>query len=343
MKLSNIKAFARIAKQTLIKHSPEILMGIGGITFVATVIVAAKETIDEQDILDAHEEEMLYIDAQYELDNLDDKAYKKSKFNVYKDTTVNTTVNYIPSVILGTTSLACFFGAFGIMRKRYATLAVAYTALEESFRKYRQRVIDSRGVDEDIYYLTGTRPKEITSKDDDGNKTKKKQLPDLNGPMASPYTFKFGKYKENGERNNQWSEDQMSNMAYLLGQQDYLTSMLYHRCMFDNEHKVIIRGSVMLNEIRDLCGEDPTPTGAVVGNLYSNGEPGRNGFVDFRLVEATEIDPDDPEGKKIIPCVWVNPNVDGMIYDLLGKKEKEPFTPCHGAGDWGEDYNLYNY
>ena len=342
MKLSNIKAFARIAKQTLIKHSPEILMGIGGITFVATVIVAAKETIDEQDILDAHEEEMIYIDAQYELDNLDDKAYKKSKFNVYKDTTVNTTVNYIPSVILGTTSLACFFGAFGIMRKRYATLAVAYMTLEESFRKYRQRVIDSRGVDEDIYYLTGTRPKEIAAKDDDGNKTKKKQLLSLNGPMASPYAFKFGKYKENGERNNQWSEDQMSNMAYLLGQQDYLTSMLYQRCMFDDKHRVVIRGSVMLNETRDLCGEDPTPTGAVVGNLYSNGEPGCNGFIDFRLIESTEVDPDDPEGKRMIPCVWVNPNVDGMIYDLLGKKEEKPFIPTYGAGEWGEDYNLYN-
>lgn len=342
MKLSNIKAFARIAKQTLIKHSPEILMGIGSVTFVATIIVAAKETIDEQDILDAHEEEMVYIDTQYELDNLDKKAYKKSKFNVYKNTTVNTTVNYIPSIIIGTASLACFFGAFGIMKKRYTTLVVAYTALEESFRKYRQRVIEARGVDEDIYYLTGTRPKEIAIKDDDGNKAKKKQLPSLNGPMASPYAFKFGKYKENGERNNQWSEDQMSNMAYLLGQQDYLTSMLYQRCMFDDKHRVVIRGSVMLNETRDLCGEDPTPTGAVVGNLYSNGEPGCNGFIDFRLIEATEVDPDDPEGKKMIPCVWVNPNVDGMIYDLLGKKEEKPFIPTYGAGEWGEDYNLYN-
>ena len=164
MNLSNIKALASVAKRTLIKYSPEILMGIGGVKFVATVIVASKETVEETEILVDHEVAIDDIEFDYEEENLDEKAYKKSRRNVYLNTVKETTINYIPAVVLGTTSLACFFGAFGIMKKRYATLVVAYTALEESFRQYRQRVIESRGADEDIYYLTGSKPKELTVK-----------------------------------------------------------------------------------------------------------------------------------------------------------------------------------
>lgn len=334
-KLSSIKAFARVAKQTLIKYSPEILMGLGGVTFVATVVAASKETVKEQEILEDHRCFLEQASALHDIEAYDDKAYKRTRFDAYKTTIVDTTVNYAPAIILGTTSLACFFGAFGIMKKRYATLVVAYSALEESFRKYRERVVADHGQEADLYYLTGSKVKEITVKDEDGNKTKQKQLILPDGTIASPYAFKFGKYKENGKRNNQWTEDSMLLMAYAMGQQDYLNNQLYSRCLFDRSHKVLVRGSVMLNEIRDLLGEDPTSTGAIVGNRFGNGEPGCNGFVDFGIIEAKEKDPDTG---KDIPCLFINPNVDGMIYDLLGKKEEIPFTPSYG--EWGEDVSV---
>ena len=184
MNLHNIKAFASVAKQTVIKYSPEILMGIGAATFVATVVSAAKETIKEQEILEEHQEalediEIMHVDEYIEAQDLDDdiyylddKAYKKSRRNLYLNTFKETTINYAPSVILGVTSLTCFFGAFGIMKKRYTTLVVAYTALEESFRAYRQRVIEDKGADADLYYLTGQKTKEITVKDENGQKIK---------------------------------------------------------------------------------------------------------------------------------------------------------------------------
>lgn len=325
MNIGNIKAFAGIAKKTIIKRSPEILMGLGGITFVATVVMACKETVKEQQILEDHEVALDYVDLMNEEGELDDKAWKKSRRNVYKTTVVDTSINYAPAVVLGTASLACFFGAFGIMKKRYTTLVVAYTALEESFRKYRERVIEDRGAEADLYYLTGSKAKEITVKDEDGKKTKQKQLVLPNGQIASPYAFKFGKYKENGERNKQWIDEPQLLLSYASGQELYLNDRLYNRCVFDDNHNVVYRGSVMLNEIRDILGEDPTPTGAVVGNLYGNGEPGSNGYIDFRIMEATEVDPDTGEN---IPCLFINPNVDGLIYDLLGKKEEKPF-PTH--------------
>lgn len=336
MNLASVKAFARVAKQTIVKHSPEILMTVGGVTFIATVVMASKETINETEILAEHDLELDEIEFNKDEGLLDQKAYKKSRMYVYKHTAIKTTKNYAPAVILGATSLACFFGAFGIMRKRYATLVLAYSALEESFRKYRERVIEARGVDEDLYYLTGVKPKEITIKDDEGNKTKVKTLALPDGSIASPYAFKFSKYNEDGSRNNQWSEEQQSNISYVLGQQDWLNSQLYYRCVFDNEHRVVIRGTVMLNEVRELLGEVPNPTGSLVGWRFSNGEKKCNGFVEFRLIESTEKDPDDPT--RDIPCLFINPNCDGMIYDLLGEKEAKPFEPNYN--EWGEDVRI---
>ena len=337
MNLSNIKAFARAAKQTIVKHSPEILMAAGGISFVATIVLACKETIEEQEILEVHESALDYIDLMYEQEELDTKAYKKSRFKAYKDTSIETVKNYAPALIIGGISISCFFGAFGIMRKRYATVVLAYGALEESFRKYRERVIAARGTDEDIYYLTGSYPKEISVKNDDGTKEKVKQLPMLpDGGIASPYAFKFGKYNEDGSRNNQWSFDRQLNLSYVLGQQDWLNHQLYSRCVFDDQHRVKIRGSVMLNEVRDLLGEVAIPSGSIAGWRFSNGEPGCNGFIDFRITEGSEPDPDDPN--KIIPFLIINPKCDGMIYDLLGVKEKKPFEPVFNA--YGEDVRI---
>ena len=335
MNLVGIKAFAKVAKQTIVKHSPEILMGLGGVTFVTTVVLACKETLNEEEVLVDHQVALEDIDVMRNEGELDAKAYKVSKFNAYKHVTIETAKNYAPSIIVGGVSLACFFGAFGIMRKRYATLALAYGALEESFRKYRERVIESRGVDEDIYYLTGSKPKEITVKKEDGSKEKKKCLILPDGEIASPYAFKFGKYNEDGSINKQWSNESQSNLSYVLGQQDWLNNQLYFRNVFDDEHRVKIRGSVMLNEVRELLGEVSIPTGSIVGWRFSNGEPGCNGFIDFRVIESTEKDPETGED---IPCLFINPNVDGMIYDLLGEKEETPFEPSYSI--WGEDVRI---
>lgn len=327
--LSNLKSVARVAKGSIVKHSPEILMGVGTVSFIATIVMVSKETIKEQEILEEHQEalddiEVLHASEEIdvsELDDdivlLDDKEYKKARRDVYIHTSLSTVKNYTPAVALGTVSLACFFGAFGIMKKRYTVLAAAYTALEESFRAYRQRVIEDKGEDADLYYMTGQKVKEVTVKDENGQKTKQKQLILPDGTILSPYAFKFGKYKENGELNHQWTGNSVLDRAYLLGQQDYLNDQLYMRCIFDDDHKVLKRGWVFLNEIRDLAGEDPTATGAVVGNLFGNGEPGRDGYIDFRLVEAT-----DENGS----CFYINPNVDGLIYDIVEKFEKKPFA-----------------
>lgn len=320
----NIKTFFNIAKMTVIKHSPEILMAAGTASFVVTVISASKATIKAQDILEEHKETL--DDINEVIEKADDcgieyslEDCKKDKITAYTKTGLALFTDYLPTIGFATVTLTCFFGAFSIMKKRYATLAIAYAALERSFKIYRKRVIADRGEDADIYYMTGQKPKEVTEKDEEGNKVKTKKLTLSDGTeIASPYAFKFGKYKENGEKNYQWNGDPMIDRAYILGQQDYLNDQLYMRCVFDKDHNVVRKGWVFLNEIRDLLGEDPTSTGAVVGNLFGNGEPGSDGYIDFNIMES-----EDEYGT----CFYINPNVDGLIYDIVENPCK-PFTPA---------------
>lgn len=328
--LSNLKSMARVVKAGLKNRGPEILMGAGTIAFVGTIVTASRATIKAQDILFDHNEKLEDIKEASDFDEYSDDDAKKDKITLYTQTTIALAKDYAPTAGLAALSLTCFFAAFNIMKKRYVAIAAAYSALEKSFAMYRQRVIEDKGQEADLYYLTGEKPKEITVKDEEGNKKKVKTLLLPDGTeLASPYAFKFSKYKENGGRNNQWQNDANLNRMYVLGQIDWLNSQLYSRCVFDDNHDVVIRGSVFLNEMRDVMGEDATTIASVTGWRYGNGEPGCNGYIDGRdsIIEITEI---DPETGAEIPAIIINPNVDGLIYDLVGKREEIPFTPNYG-------------
>lgn len=334
-KMSKIGMMWNITKKWVIDNAPELcLVGAGG-TFVATMIYVAKGAVKAQDALVDHRIEKDEIEERRENYSEDDYTmaeYKKEKFNLTIHTGLEITKDFAPAAGFAVATVGFVGAEYGMMKKRLG-VAVATAAMAtanankilKAFNLYRKRVIEDKGKDADAYYMTGVKPKEITVKNEDGTKEKKKIFPMLpNGDIASPYAFKFGKYKENGERNHQWQGEHMVDMAYIIGQQDYLTDQLYLRCEFDKDHKVIKRGSVMLNEIRDLLGEDPTSTAAIVGNRFSNGEENCNGYIDFRVIESTEI---DPETGSEIPCYWINPNVDGVIFDLLDQYEEHPFAP----------------
>ena len=335
---SNLKALARTAGAWSKNHAPELLLAGGAVSFVATVITASKATIKAQDILEEHREALKDLKTEHAIssdEQYPEEVHKKDVVVLYSQTGLALAKDYALPVGFATVSLTCFFASYGILKKRYIALGAAYTALNESFALYRQRVVEDRGSEADTYYLTGVKPSSITVTDEEGNKEKKKVVKDLDGNevVASPYMFKFSKYKENGERNLQWQNDARLNLAFLTGQEHYLDDQLYMRNVFDRNHDVIKRGCVFLNELRDIVGEDATTTGAVTGWRYSNGEPGCNGYISLNLVEGIEI---DPETGNEIPVYYINPNVDGLIYDLVEKFEPVPFTPNLRPG-WDGD------
>lgn len=332
--LNNIQAIGKASAAWTKNHKAELLLAGSIASLGGAIIFAVKAGINTPDILEDHHERVRDVKIKQATEK------EPNKFDLIREyliTAGRLGIEYGPSVACAAGVVVCECAVYGILKKEALTAWAAYTAICSDFRLYRDRVIADKGEEADKYYMTGEKPKTVTITDEEGKKEKVKVYPTLpNGSIASPYAFKFGKYKENGDLNKQWENDRSFAMHYLLGQQDYLNRQLKYRCTFNDKGEVIKRGSVFLNEIRDLCGEDPITMGQYVGNLYSNGEPGCNGFIDFNIIETTEIDPYD--GREI-PVFWIDPNVDGMISDLLEKLEKHPFVPSYQSEYW-EDISI---
>ena len=327
--LNNAKNLARTAGFWTKNHAPELLLAGGTISFVATVVTASHATLKATEVLEEHQEKMRDIktaQAQTTDEEYSEADIRKDTIVVYTKTSLALAKRYAIPVGCAALSLTCFFASYGIMKKRYVALGAAYTALNESFQLYRQRVIEDKGQEADLYYLTGVKASSITEKDENGDKVKKTVIKDANGNevLASPYMFKFGKYKENGERNPSWVNEDSLNRAFILGQVDYCNDLLYLRSEKNRNGEITRKGWVFLNELRDFLGEDANMTGAITGWRYGNGEPGSNGYIDLNMVEGREPDPITGE---MLTVYYLNPNVDGLIWDMIEKREDKPFLP----------------
>lgn len=123
----DISKWLKSTSDTLVKHSPEILTGLGTAGMIVCTILAVRATPKALKLI---EEE------------------KKEK-GVEKLTPVETVKAawkpYIPAIAVGTTSVACIIGASATNYRRNAALTAAYKLSETAFTEYREKVIETIG------------------------------------------------------------------------------------------------------------------------------------------------------------------------------------------------------
>lgn len=110
------------------RNGATILTVLGGVGVVATTIMAVNATPKALDILKQVEEE---------------KGEKLTKL----EAVINAAPVYIPTAVMGVTSIVCIFGANVLNKKHQASLASAYALLDSSYKKYRAKVVDFLGQD----------------------------------------------------------------------------------------------------------------------------------------------------------------------------------------------------
>lgn len=273
------------------KHSPEILSGLGVVGIVGTAVLASKATLKLGDVMEDHEVQMSVIKntldgGQFEA--YDEKAALHDKTVVYTRTSVAIAKLYAPAMTAGVATATCFLAAHGIMKKRNVALAAAYKATEEAFNKYRERVVEAVGADQELDIFKGVREEEVV--DSEGNKTIVRVT---DGP-ASPYSFIFD------ETRSSWNKDRHYNRNFLVCQQNMATDLLR------------TRGHIFLNEVLDMLGIERTAIGQQVGWVMGNGDD----FVDFGLDSF-----ESPEAAAFMageePALWLNFNVDGYILEMI--------------------------
>ena len=129
MKKSSVANLAKNIRATMVKHSPEILVGIGISGMVGATALAVRATPKAVDLLKqkAHEENCEVEDFT---------AIEKVK-TCWKC--------YIPAAATSIVSAACIIGANSVNARRNAALAAAYTLSDSALREYREKVVETIG------------------------------------------------------------------------------------------------------------------------------------------------------------------------------------------------------
>lgn len=123
----NLSAICKNVKSATVKHSPEILTGVGIAGMITTTVMAVRATPKAISLLDDEKRRQ----------NVD----KLEPVDVFK----TTWKCYIPATITGTVSVACIVGASSVNARRNAALTAAYTLSESTLRDYRRKVVETIG------------------------------------------------------------------------------------------------------------------------------------------------------------------------------------------------------
>ena len=304
------KSFKK-AQLTVRKHSPEILMVAGVIGTVAGAVMACKETLELEDVLDECKQEKMELEEQYAMcEEYSEDALKKDQVKLTIKQVAKIVKLYAPSVIMEATSIGVIFASNDIMRKRNASMAAAYATLNSMYKRYRQNVIESYGEEVDKDMRFGVKHEKVTEIDEDGNKVKiDARIVDLDNTALA--ISDYSRFFQSGCRGFDASSGRY-NLLYLKGIQ----------AMFNN--KLIADGYVMLNDVYRELGFDTIPEGWSIGWVYDETNPIGDNYIDFGLYEARN------KNQRAVndwePVILMDFNVDGNLYEdpklysLLKKK-----------------------
>lgn len=273
------------------KYAPEILTGVGLVGVVAAGVIASRATLKLEPILENARDGIETVEGLTEAGKYETKQDRAKELAVvYTNAGIDLIKLYGPAVTLAAGSIACILGAHGIMKQRNATLLVAYKALESTYSKYRERVIEELGVDQERDIFANIREDEF-----EDEKGKKKVVARIDGEPLGVYAKIF----EKGSNAN-WTPDAHQNRMFLEAVQQGVNDLLHSR------------GHVFLNEVYTELGYDHTQPGQLVGWVRGNGD----NYIDFGIHEF-----ENEKKREFIlgheKSVILDFNVDGTIIDLI--------------------------
>lgn len=299
------RKFHRIGFQ-LKKHSPEILVVAGVVGGVTSGVMACKATTKAGDIIEDTKSQLDIIHKGMEDGNIRGVEYTKEDGTkdltiVYTQTAVKFIKLYGPAVALGTVSIVSILAGHNITRKRNLALTAAYATIDNSFKQYRNRVIERFGeeLDRELKYDVKAKEVEETVVNEDGTESTVKTTVNVIDPNTiSDYSRIFD------ECNPSWSKSPEHNLVFLKQQQNYANDLLKSR------------GHLFLNEVYDMLGFPRTQAGQIVGWVYDDVNPVGDNFVDFGIYNL-----DSERARAFVNgyerSILLDFNVDGNVWKLL--------------------------
>lgn len=186
------------------RNASTILTCVGAVGVVATSVMAVKATPKALVLLEKAKEE---------------KGEDLTKWETVK----MVAPTYIPTVLMGTATIACIFGANVISKHQQAALMSAYALLDSQYKDYRNKVDELYGEE------AGQKVREEIAKD---KYTGDGTLSDDGKELF--YDFYSGTYFESTKEAVLWAE-------------------------YETNRAMVVNGAVCLNEFYDLLGLEPRP------------------------------------------------------------------------------------
>lgn len=308
----SIKRTAHMCGFKIKKASPEILLVSGIVAGGGAIILACKETLDIEEILDEHEEMMEKIQHSKDIAETQGKDFgliyaedmkkdiQQRTVVAYLKTAGKMIKHYAPSVGLFALSVTCLVASHNILEKRYLAAVAAYQTLDMAFKNYRANVIEKFGEQADY---------DITHKETIVNE---------NGEEVIYYPASYcSKFFEEGS-SLAWQPDKLLNQSFLNMQRNYCQGLLESR------------GYLLLNDVYkalELVDQNGNPLRTEIGdnvgwiyNKYSNSfdDAFRDNYVDFGFKKDKDFMDISPD-KREFNYVMLEFNVDGWIKEDLRK------------------------
>lgn len=118
-------------KTSVVKHAPEILLGMGIASAFTTTILAVRATPKAMALI---EEEKLRRYKETDDDSMTKVDIVKTCWKCY-----------VPATIAGVASVTCLIGSRSVSSRRTAALAAAYQISESTLSKYHEKVVETIG------------------------------------------------------------------------------------------------------------------------------------------------------------------------------------------------------
>jgi hypothetical protein len=313
--ITSVNRFAHKSAFKIKKYSPEILLVTGIVTGAASMVLACKATLKVNEVLEPAKDtvDKIHGVVDGEIEIAAEAEYTKADARkdlalTYVQTGGQLLKLYGPSIILSGLSVTCILASYNIINKRNVALTAAYAALDGTFKTYRERVKDRYGEEVERQIRMGTTVDEIevTELDAKGKEKTTKQKVESYDISSNDYAKVFDKYREDGTLNGNWTTDPYHNLSFLKAQEAWAT------------YKLQADGYLLLNDVYESIGLEPTKAGMVVGWIYDEKNPVGDNYVDFGLYDGDECTAVDFKGLGLVAKpIPLDFNVDGNIYSRM--------------------------
>jgi Family of unknown function (DUF6353) len=277
-----------VARQALTAqaNAPTLLFGAGVLAMIGSTALACRATLKVEEVLEKGEHD---VEATRSPDYPEEER-KKDLAIIYTRTGADLVRLYAPAIIAGAAGVFMLAKSHSILVKRNAALTAAYIAVDEAFKRYRGRVREKYGDEEDQRLMFSNEEVQVLN---ERGKLETQVRVDPNAPSM------YARFYD--QLCPPWDKDHEVNLAFLQSQQAWCNNRL------------LARGHLFLNEVYEELGIEPTNAGSVVGWVIS--DEGDN-FVDFGIWNGNDHKARDfVNGRE--GAILLDFNVDGVVWDKV--------------------------